>query len=335
MSNQYLVVRLLTKGSFYSADTYSLGKVELRRAKMDTPEETAAIEGSRTEFGETDEQHVLSMRISTVLSADTAESAQVDAEEVFEEALDILQMLDTAVYNFRIYQAGYCRNLISGQIEYRRKLKQEPLQQTSLRMPTSEYGSVDFSQMVATKKTPLIKQFLRHAHWMRKTKNETNIQMRILFRWFSIEAIWKESESVDVVPMILWCLGFPTRDGLNEISLMLRMQLFAIPDYGTSKADYQEQYDKIRDFRNNSVHNGFRWQDISKSNLHDFDHLTFVACAHVRRFVTEGIRNSFATIDELKANMPKLFDIPNRVSMIMDTLHGLRNPSLFRLAHAH
>ena len=85
----------------------------------------------------------------------------------------------------------------------------------------------------------------------------------------------------------------------------------------------------------NSVHSGFRLQDVPLEKLRAFDHLTILACPRVQRMAISGLQAGLRTAQDLFDYAgPVLESIPH----VVDDVHGtiifsLEDPSrMARLA---
>src|SRR4051812_26643882 len=97
-----------------------------------------------------------------------------------------------------------------------------------------------------------------------------------------MEAIWVITENDDIVPRIMWCLGFPNGPGAAHLALSFRGRLHAHPRFGTWRDHIRDVLYAMKNFRNDTVHNGFRWIDVSRKTLEEFDQLAVQACGRVQ-----------------------------------------------------
>ena len=132
----------------------------------------------------------------------------------------------------------------------------------------------------------------------------------------------------DIVPRLLWALGFPNGPGAGVLSAAFVKALGAHPTIGAWKRQIEDRLLRMKTFRNDSVHSGFRRQDVSATVLKDFDEITMLACARVQSCARAGVMAKLSSAAELFDYLPVLVETDARyVEDVHGTiLFGLENP---------
>jgi hypothetical protein len=321
----FYVVKLLDDRGFYRADTFILADVELRSPKSDLPEETKAIEKSITQSGAQINQS-LNCRIGTIINASSLKEAELLADERFVKALDVISS-DLPLSNINLTNCGYIKNLTSGELT---AIEYKPfMPNMSFIMPRESFPIYEFKQWVAVQNSDLALRYRRSLHWSRNGKWENNLQIRILFNWFAVEALFKESEDDNVGPLIRWFLGYPNGERAKYISPVLLSNLKSNSLYMTWKSKIEKAIEAMRLFRNDSVHRGFRSVDFSASEVRMFNQIISLGCSRCQDAVVSALIAGLQSVQEFREYISLVLE--SNVNLVND----VHNNILFSLAHGH
>jgi len=240
------------------------GVVELRSHKSDSECEISALKKSAVDNRADFDQYSVCARIATIVDAGSIHDAIELSENTFAEVLD-LKSVEFAISNFKTSDIGFVKDLESGEIYPIKKGDYEP--SMSFMVQQGDIQRIDFVNYILSLKNELSERYQRSLHWVRNSKHEKNIQLKTLFYWFAIEALLKESESDNVEGVVRWFLGFPNGKYRNDVSTSLLAGLVSHPKYNYWNKKIIDVVDKIRVFRNDSVHSGFRSVDFTKKEL--------------------------------------------------------------------
>jgi hypothetical protein len=322
----FVVIRLLDDRGIFHPTTLCVGRVEIRPGRSDTPREREALTKSSGSFQYAWKENC--MRIVTVVDAANEREADIQAEEFFEESLDVLENM-SALSKMALLPIGAYRSTSNASVTPRAPFPTlSP--GTSFKIAYENFPQCEWPQYIIRSNSDLGKRLLRSYHWSRKAKWEANGQLRILFRWFAMEAIWMINKDEDIVPRVKWALGFPNGIGLKSLVSKFQTSLQAHTSYIPLSRLVQERLEKVRVFRNNSVHSGFRHQDVSRNDLRDFDMITALACGRVQQCAQNGIVSGLTVAQELFDYLPLLIENDPRY---VNDVHGnvfyyLQHPSL-------
>lgn len=322
----YLVTKILDYKSFVLPSTSNYGSVELRPYSADTPMELSAFEISASESGLDYEKYQLCARIYTIVDCKNHNEAIHTAEIRFLEVLDF-KSIEHSISEIKTSEIGLIKDLSSGEITPIKRLGFQP----SLSFVVNK-GSIqlfDTTAYLLSLQNELCDRYKRSLHWARNSKNETNPQLRIIFLWFSLEALLKADENDNCVESyIRLYLGFP--NGLQEwiIDPLIKKELECHPKYQYWKRKLIEVVKEIRDFRNNSVHSGFRSMDFTKEKLELFSTIMILAVARCQASVVQGLLNDLGSLAEFKEYaVPLLENKKNLVNDIHKTvIYSLEHP---------
>lgn len=299
-----VVIRLLDNRGIFSAETRCFGSVEIRPDGSDTPAERDALERSSQEF-----QYVLQnqcMRIVTIVAVANQREADMQAQELFEECLDVLAS-SSGLSKMALLPIGAYRFTSNASVSHRAP-PQGVVPSTSSKIGYENFPQCEWAQYIIRSTTDLGKVLLRSYHWSRKAAWEANRQLRILFRWFAMEAIWMVKTDDNIEPRVRWALGFPNGAGAQFLSSKFQARLQAYPNYRSLSQLVHDRLEGVRGFRNNTVHSGFRQQDISREDLSKFDLITALSCGRVQKLVQAGIRYGLETPQDLLEYLPLLIE---------------------------
>jgi hypothetical protein len=306
-----VVIRLLDGRGIYYPTTLCVGRAELRPEKSDTPREREALTKSSAAFEYAWKNNC--MRIVTVIDAANELEADIQAEEVFEECLDVLESM-YAASKMALLPIGAYRVISNDRVTHRVPAS-TALPTTAAKIAYENFPQCEWSQYLISLNSDLGKRLLRSYHWSRKAKWEANSQLRILFRWFAMEAIWMINADENIIPRVRWALGFPNGAGAQRLSPDFQKALRGHPSYDSSRRIVQDRLEEVRVFRNSTVHNGFRHQDISRDDLFKLDRITALACGRVQKCAQGGILHGLTMAKELLDDLPKLTEMTRPTSM--------------------
>lgn len=329
MSEIYIVTRLLDQHGMFFPGPQTFNHIELRPSDYDSPWEKLAISKSRKYLGFKDPNPDVNMRISTIISAENSENAYMEAERVFDEALDIIDIGNIGLQRYALIDVGYVKRTSDGHIDVvRSRLTSSPY--TGFAIIRGEVQPLSLEQMLLgiAGQTELGRQIRRSLHWARKMRWEVNPQLRVLFRWFSMEAILVEHKDDNIVPRILACLGFFK----GKISSYIRPDIIhkqqTYLGYARIKERTEGLLDKIRLFRHDSVHGGFRVQDISDEQLQRYDELSSIAFDFVHRLARQGLVFGIETVSEFLDYLGLVFEQLEDRDAICDQLQNNVYPQI-------
>ena len=187
--NTFYVAKLFADQGVYRPDGFVLGDVELRPPSSDFEDELETITKSiRTNKVTIDPK--LNCRIGTVVNAATLKDAETLADEKFVGALDTISS-EYPISRIRLSKCGYIKNLDSGYLNPIEDITFSPGMTFVKRQ--SIFSNLEFSQWVTLQNSELALRYRRSLHWSRNAKWEKNLQIRILFNWFAVEALFKVS----------------------------------------------------------------------------------------------------------------------------------------------
>ncbi|MCH9690961.1 MAG: hypothetical protein K0U59_02675 [Gammaproteobacteria bacterium] len=310
----YLVAKVLENRGLHVSSTLVYEAVEIRSASKDLSAETKALEVSMETLRLKIELS-LNCRISSVVSAINEDSAIAIADERFEEILD-LKSLELPLSKLELTKCGYIKLLNTGEI---RPLKDPGHQYDMMFMvPGASFVMLDATQVILSHDTELSTRYRRASHWIRHAKNEKNIQLSIIFYWFSVEALFKETEDDHVGPFIRWFLGFPSGKGAAAVDSNVMSELQINAEYTLMRKKLIDSLEFIREFRNDSVHAGFRKFDFSGKNIDLYEQIMLLGAHRCLYAVEYAIINSIQNVSEFKEYIGLIFNQAIRV----DDIHG-------------
>ena len=329
MPLDYLVCRIASDKSFYRPVPYFLGSVEIRPGKLDSPAEREAIDKSLKTYGVEVELEI-APRLVAIVDADDVKEAVRRADAQFEEVLDCLDSNLGGLSQFVLAGPGFVRNMSGGSVapllkEPGRALAPSP----TFAIAAESYPLVDMAEVTfGVKRTEIVERIMRSAHWSRKATWEANLQERVLYRWFSMEAAWKRDKDDDVMPVVMVALGFPLGADSLVVNADVQKRLSSHPRYRVWRDKVRLRLEAIRAWRNKSVHSGFRPWDIDQSDLRSFDQLSVLACARARGLLQQALLAGITTIDEAREYaVPLLEAKQNLINDVHGTIiYSLENP---------
>lgn len=315
----YLVVRINTSGSMVFPSSFCLGVVEIRPAKLDTAGERKALERSVIENNENVNLE-LNTRLCTIIkNANSPADAHADAQAVFEEVLDVLSIESHGLARFALQESGLTRELTTGLIEHKPSPTITP--STMFKIQHERYPPITIKEhLLANKDVDLCGRLLRSLHWARHAKNDNKLQMNILFNWFAMEALLKAEPNDNIAPKGLLALGFPVGQDVNKIDATVMISLKSHPHYDPYKKLLTKTMEDIREYRNNSVHYGFRQWDAPAEELRRNAYITQTACHRSQSLAVIAIRQQCKTLNDFLSNIPQYInDNENIVNYVHNT----------------
>lgn len=325
---RFLVLKILDNRSISLPSTQLYGQVELRSHKSDSECEIEALKKSASDNRSDFDKYSICARIATIVDADDMINAIEFADNVFSEILD-LKSVEFAISTLKVSGIGLVKNLESGRIDPIKKHGFEP--SISFVVHQGDVQRMDAVNFILSLNTELSNRYRRSLHWVRNSKHEKNRQLKTLFYWFAIEALIKESETDNIGGSVRWFLGFPNGKYRSYVSESLREKLSNHPNYEYWNKQIINIVDKIRIFRNDSVHSGFRSLDFTKYELDLYSQVMVFSVSRCQAAVQTALINGISSVAEFKEYIPVIFE-ENR-NIINDT-HGNILFSLDRIKSA-
>lgn len=323
--NTFLVLKVLEKNSICVQNTSLYSNVEIRSHNADCKDEVEALkessESAKIDFSD----YSFSGRIATFVESDDEQKAIDLAEDRFAEILD-LKSIESSISNLSLSPIGLTKSLETGEVLPILFASYVP--SMAFMMHPGDVQRFDVTNYVLSLNTDLSKRYLRSLHWSRNSRHEKNIQLRILFDWFSIEALLKESESDNLGGVIRWFLGFPNGRLELDVSSQIKSSLNSHPKYNIWKRNLPNILDKIRCFRNDSVHSGFREVDFSKKELDLYSHVMRYGSSRCQAAVQLALISRIETVSEFKRYIALIFednknlvnDVHNNIIFTLDRI---------------
>lgn len=324
--DNYYISKIIENQGVYRPDCIVIGDVEIRPPKKDISNELEAIKESIKKNHSLIDPEI-NCRMGTIVEAISMKDAELRADEKFLEIIDILNS-EFVVSNIRLSKCGYIKNLENGELKILEKMSPNPSTSFIVRQSTIE--KFEISQWIAQQNSELANRYKRSLHWSRNAKWERNLQLRILFNWFSVEALFKESEHDNVGGLIRWFLGYPNGRFAADVSDKLLNQLRSNPLYDNWKTKIKNSIEDIRIFRNNSVHSGFRNVDFPVSEIRLYNQLMDSGRFRCQRAVLKALTSRIESASEFKEYLSVIFEnIYNLVNDIHNNvLYSLENKPL-------
>lgn len=334
MANFY-VCKLLKKPGIAVPTTIVYGRVEIRPAHKQGADELAILKNSLESTKlEAEVEIEIACRIAVIVQAGTPEDAEILADQYFVEVLDLLTV-EYTMSHLAVAHCGYVKNLDTGDYQVITKQQFAP----TMLFIRSQYSmpQINNTQVLAYRSGDLLDRYKRSIHWSRNARWERSIHLSLLYRWFSVEALFKESENDDVTSPLMLFLGFPGNAYSKYISRDLLKRLSANTSYSKWKKQMKGVVDKIRDFRNASVHSGFRSNDCTPDDLRLYGRLMTVGLSRCQGAVHTGVLNGLKTVPEFKEYAGLIFENRSNVEgdIIGTIVHILDHDHLKHLQSTH
>ena len=313
---KFLILKILDTQSVSLPSTFVYGSVELRSYNADSECEIDVLKesaiSSRIDF----DKYSHCARIATIVDSESINEAIDNADNLFSEILD-LKSVEFAISNLKTSDIGFVKNLEDGNIQPITKREYQP--SICFVVHQGDIQRMDVVNYILSLNNDLSNRYQRSLHWTRNSKHESNKQLKVLFYWFGIEALIKEFETDNVGGIVRWFLGFPNGKHRNNVSPSLLERLSDYPKYEYWDKELIRIIDKIRDFRNKSVHSGFRSVDLSKHELELYSRIMVLSASRCQVAVQLALINGISTVSEFKEYISLLFE--ERVNVIND-VHG-------------
>lgn len=313
---KFLVLKILDAQSVSLPSTLVYGSVELRSYKADSEFEIDVLKQSASDSRADFDKYSYCARIATIVESDSTVEAINSADNQFSEILD-LKSVEFAILNFKTSDIGYVKNLETGTVHPIVKSEYEP--SISFVVHQGDIQRIDVVNYILSLNNDLGDRYQRSLHWVRNSKHESNKQLKTLFYWFAIEALVKESETDNVGGIVRWFLGFPNGRCRNDVSPSLLESLNNHPRYDYWNKELVTIVDKIRIFRNDSVHSGFRSVDFSISELELYSQVMVFSASRCQAAVQSALINGISTVTEFKEYISIVFE--ENVNVVND-VHG-------------
>ncbi|NOH98873.1 hypothetical protein [Vibrio sp. 99-70-13A1] len=312
----FLVVKVLESQSICLPSTLVYSNVELRSASADFEEESRFLENCAKSLHLDFSKYSHCARIATIVDELSIPKAVEIADDRFAEILD-LKSIEAPISNFSLSKIGFVKDLLKGSLHEIKDNTHRP--SMAFFTHQGDVQQVDMTHYVLAQNTELSNRYLRSLHWLRNSKHENNYQLKILFNWFAVEALLKESEMDNIGATIRWFLGFPNGKSSKLVSSSVITALEANPRYGIWKKKIKGIIEKIRIFRNDSTHHGFRTIDFTKKELELFNQVMLFGATRCQGAVQLALHNQVSTVPEFKDYMPYLFELNEN---LVNDVHG-------------
>lgn len=308
---KYLVLKILDNQGVYLPYTLIYGSVEIRSCNADSEYEVDILKESALRNGIDFNMYLYCARIISIVESEDVNEAIDIADDLFSEILD-LKSRDFFSSILETSNIGYVKKLESGGIQ--------PIIRNEFKMPLSfvvnkdSIQRIDISQYIYSLNSELSRRYLRSLHWSRNSQNESNSQIKILFCWFAIEALFKETEHDHIGGMVRWFLGFPNGSQRNDVLCSIIKELRKHPKYDYWNKELITIVDDIRIFRNNSVHSGFRSFDFTKKKLKYYKEIMAYSAPRCQNAVRYALINGISTVSEFKEYVAIIFEENIRIN---------------------
>jgi len=279
--------------------------VEIRSHKSDCKAEIEALKKSAESAKLDFNNFSYCARAATLVKSDNIQEAIDLADDRFSEILD-LKSIEAPISNYSLSSVGLTKNLETGEVLPIQARGYEP--SMAFMTHTGDIQRFDPTNYILSLDTDLSKRYLRSLHWSRNSRHEKNAQIRILFDWFSVEALLKESETDNIGGSMRWFLGFPNGKSALEVSSCIKSSLNSHPEYKIWKKKLPDILDKIRNFRNDSVHSGFRGVDFTRIELELYSQITRLGTSRCQGAVQLALINGLQTVSEFKEYIALIFE---------------------------
>jgi len=302
---EYLIVKILEPQSISLPTTFVYYGVELRGATADSSDEIKLFELSAINQHLEYSQYSVCARIATIVLETNALKAAEVANDRFTEVLD-LRSIEVSMSNLSVSNIGFIKDLESGEMYEIKNNDFKPC--ISFYVHQGDIQKFDVTHLMLSADTELSNRYLKSLHWARHAKHENNQQLKVLFYWFSVEALLKESKLDNVGDSLRWFLGFPNGSKSQLVSKALIEELSSDSRYLFWKSKIVKKIDEVREFRNDSTHHGFRTIDIPKEQLVLYNQIMILGVSRCQTAVQTAIINKISTLSEFKDYMPIIFE---------------------------
>ncbi|MGR0277733.1 hypothetical protein ACUM5Y_01650 [Marinomonas dokdonensis] len=312
----FLVLKILEQKSVSLSSTQVYGEVEIRSQSCDSESEIEVLKKSAESFRSDFSKYSYCARIATVVQDLDIEDAVEAAENLFAEVLD-LKSLEFPISDVKTSNIGLTKDLDSGEMLPLLTAGFTP--SMSFLVSQGSIQRIDAANYILSLDTELSNRYKRSLHWVRNAKNENNKQLKALFYWFSLEALIKENESDNISGLVRWFLGFPNGARRAQVSSTILTKLASHARYQFWSGELTRILDKMRIFRNDSVHSGFRSVDFTSDELSLFNQVMVFATSRGHFLVQEALLMGIDTVSNFKEYIPLIFEDNNN---LINDVHG-------------
>jgi len=333
--NNYYVCKALKNPGIVIAETIVYANVEIRPAREnDTEEMVLLTESIKATNLESEVEITLSCRIGTIVQTDTEEAISSLADQRFVEILD-LAAVEYTMSHLSLAHCGYIKNLDSGECTIFKN--REYSAGTSFIRSRSMMPQLNSTQQILYQSGDLFERYKRSIHWYRNAQREKSIHINLLYRWFAVEALFKENETDDVTGPFMLFLGFPGSTYSKHIDRNLLNRLAADASYSKWKRQIKDIVDKIRKFRNDSVHSGFRSIDCTPDDLRLYSRIMGLGLGRCQGAVRSAVLSGLKSVTEFREYAGLIFeDRPNvETDVIGNIIYVLDHDHLKHVQSAH
>ena len=295
----YLVIKLIANKSIYYPKPTYYDQVEIRTDKYDLPDEIVQFEESiklNEEFIDLN----FSVRLATIIQSDNEINALEIADKRFEEVLDILSS-EGVISKFELKKSGIIKILETGEIKPIKDISNRDRPVLSFLVDGERYPSITLNEYIFYRNIdPLPQRYLNALHWTRLARFENNYQLILLFNWIAIETLIKfEKNNDDIVTKCMIAVGLPIGKRCIEYESDFLNKLQSYQNYRSFRSKIHKEFIEIRNFRNNSVHRGYRKIDIDINDLKRYCYLANNAKICLFRIYNVAIVNKISDENEL------------------------------------
>ncbi|MGD6739383.1 hypothetical protein ACN08N_00350 (plasmid) [Photobacterium leiognathi subsp. mandapamensis] len=222
----FLVVKVLESQSICLPSTLIYSNVELRPSSSDFPEELELLERCANNQHLDFLKYSFCARVVTIVEESSIAKAIEVADDRFAEILD-LKSIESPISNFSVSKIGFVKDLLKGTLHEIKDNAHKP--SMAFFTHQGDIQKFDITHYILSQNTELSNRYLRSLHWLRNSNHENNYQLKILFNWFAVEALLKESESDNIGATVRWFLGFPNGKSSKLVSSSVMNALEANP----------------------------------------------------------------------------------------------------------
>lgn len=301
----YLIVKILETQSVCLPTTTVYSNVELRSSNADSSDELSALQTCAKKLNLDFTKYSHCARIATIVNTNSMETAPSIAESRFEEVLD-LKSIEAPISNYTLSSIGFVKDLSTGQLHELKSSIHQPTMSFYIHQGNTQ--RFDITHYILAQDSELSKRYLRSLHWFRNSKHENNPQLKILFNWFAVEALLKESEKDNIAVYIRWFLGFPNGKAGKNVDQALLSKLESFKSYFYWKKELVQVLDNIRKFRNDSTHHGFRSIDFTPKQLELYSQVMIYGVTRCQAAVQTAILNGVTSVEEFKDYIPTILE---------------------------
>ncbi|MEZ8826851.1 hypothetical protein AB6E04_21070 [Vibrio amylolyticus] len=316
--DSYLIVKILDSNSLVSSLTEVYKDTELRSYRADSEDEIKLFKDS-AKLNDYDYESIkVYSRVCTIVQANAIESAITSANNQISEMLD-LKAINFPMSRISCTNVGFIKNLHTGMCS--------PINKDGFNLTTSymtrytEVNRYDFINAVQESDSELARRYIKATHWFRHAKHESNIQLKVLFQWFALEALLKENDNDNIIPTVRWFLGFPNGKKQAEVAPSMMESLRDNCDYVFWSKRIDELLNQIRILRNKSIHEGDRQKDYADNLLDLYEKVMIYSVSRCLGAVQTAIQSGILTVSEFKDYVPALFQYGTR--QVDDVLYNI------------